>query len=113
MPDSSEHESYLWGNPALLCGYLLEDAFAAEGWDLDASEGGQIVGLPVHTFTPEGGETQAKPCAEAWLSERAAEVIRRRGFMPIASIRNRDAVEIQALHGFSLPPKSLIIRSRG
>jgi len=113
MPDSSEHESYLWGNPALLGGYLLEDAFAADGWDLDASEGGQIFGLPVHTFTAEGGETQAKPCAEAWLSERAAEVIRRRGFMPIASIRGRDAVEIRALHSFSLPPKSLIIRSRG
>ena len=113
MPDSSEHESYLWGNPTLLCGYLLEEAFAAEGWDLDASEGGQIHGLPVHTFRAEGGETQAKPCAEAWLSERAAEVIRRRGFMPIASIRGRDAVEIKALHGFSLPPKSLIIRSRG
>jgi type VI secretion system protein ImpC len=112
MPDSSEHESYLWGNPALLCGYLLEEAFAAEGWDLDASEGGQIFGLPVHTFTTEGGETQAKPCAEAWLSERAAEVIRRRGFMPVASIRGRDAVEIKALHGFSLPPKSLIIHSR-
>jgi type VI secretion system protein ImpC len=113
MPDSSEHESYLWGNPALLCGYLLEDAFAAEGWDLDGSEGGQIVGLPVYTFISEGGETQAKPCAEAWLSERAAEVIRRRGFIPIASIRGRDAVEIKALHGFSLPPKSLIIRPRG
>jgi type VI secretion system protein ImpC len=113
MPDSSEHESYLWGNPALLCGYLLEDAFAGEAWDLDASEGGQIFGLPVHTFTVTGGETQAKPCAEAWLSERAAEIIRRRGFMPVASIRGRDAVEIKALHGFSLPPKSLVIRSRG
>jgi type VI secretion system protein ImpC len=112
MTDSSEHESYLWGNPALLCGYLLADAFAAQGWDLDTSEGGQIFGLPVYTFTT-GGETQAKPCAEAWLSEKAAEVISRRGFIPVTSIRGRDAVEIEALQAFSLAPNPLIIRSRG
>jgi type VI secretion system protein ImpC len=112
MTDSSEHESYLWGNPALLCGYLLADAFAAQGWDLDTSEGGQIFGLPVYTFTT-GGETQAKPCAEAWLSEKAAELISRRGFIPVTSIRGRDAVEIKALQAFSLPPKPLVIRSRG
>jgi len=112
MTDSSEHESSLWGNPALLCGYLLADAFAAQGWDLDTSEGGQIFGLPVYTFTT-GGETQAKPCAEAWLSEKAAELISRRGFIPVTSIRGRDAVEIEALQAFSLPPKPLIIRSRG
>jgi type VI secretion system protein ImpC len=107
----SEHESYLWGNPALLCGYLLADAFAAEGWGLDTSEGGHIYGLPVYTFTA-GGETQVKPCAEAWLSEKSTELIRRRGFMPVGSIRGRDAVEIKALHAFSLPPEPLIIRSR-
>ncbi|MBV8226322.1 MAG: type VI secretion system contractile sheath large subunit [Verrucomicrobia bacterium] len=107
-----EHESYLWGNPALLCGYLLADAFAAEGWDLDTSEGGQIFGLPVYTFTA-GGENQVKPCAEAWLSEKTTELIRRRGFTPVGSIRGRDAVEIRALQSFSLPPRPLIIRSRG
>jgi type VI secretion system protein ImpC len=106
----SEHEAYLWGNPSVLCGDLLADAFAAAGWNFDTRGGGQICGLPVHTFTTEG-EAQVKPCAEAWLTERAANVILNHGIMPVASIRGRDAVEIRALQSFSIPPKPLIIRS--
>jgi type VI secretion system protein ImpC len=105
----SEHESYLWGNPSILCGYLLADAFAAKGWDLDTRGGGEVFGLPVHTLT-SGGETEAKPCAEAWLSERAADVILDHGIMPVVSIRGRDAVEIRALHSFAIPPGPLIVR---
>jgi type VI secretion system protein ImpC len=106
----SKHEAYLWGNPCVLCGYLLADAFEARGWELDTRGGGQICGLPVHTFTTEG-ETQVKPCAEAWLSDRAANIILNHGIMPVASIRGRDAVEIKALQSFSIPPKPLIVRS--
>jgi type VI secretion system protein ImpC len=108
----SEHESYLWGNPSVLCGYLLADAdaFATEGWDLDTCVGGQVFGLPVHTLAT-GGDTEAKPCAEAWLSDRAADIILDHGIMPVLSIRGRDAVEIRALHSFATPRGPLIIRS--
>jgi type VI secretion system protein ImpC len=106
----SEHEAYLWGNPSVLCGDLLADAFAAAGWNFDTRGGGQICGLPMHTFTTDGG-TQVKPCAESWLSDRAANVILNHGIMPVASIRGRDAVEIRALQSFSIPPKPLIIGS--
>ena len=71
--------------------------------------GGEIFGLPVHTFTAEN-ETHVKPCAEAWLSDRALEVILDHGIMPVASIRGRDAVEIRALRAFSRPPKPLPVR---
>ena len=108
----SEHEAYLWGNPSVLCGNLLADAFAAAGWNFDTRGGGQICGLPVHTFTADG-ETEVKPCAEAWLSERAANVILNHGIMPVASIRGRDAVEIKTLQSFSIPAKPLIIGSDG
>jgi type VI secretion system protein ImpC len=109
IPSQSEHESYLWGNSAFLCGYLLADAFAAEGCETDTHRGGEIDGLPVHTYT-EAGETHAKPCAEAWLSDKAAEVILDHGIMPVASVRGRDAVEVKALRALSLPPKPLPIR---
>jgi type VI secretion system protein ImpC len=105
----SEHESYLWGNSCVLCGYLLADAFAAEGWDFVTRGGGQVFGLPVHTLTA-AGETEAKPCAEAWLSERAVEAILEHGIMPVTSIRGRDAVEIRALKSFAKPATPLIIR---
>ncbi len=105
-----EHESYLWGNSSVLCGYLLADAFATEASKLDTprGRGGEICGMPVHTFTGDG-ETHAKPCAEAWLSDKAADVILNHGIMPVLSIRGRDAVEVTALRAFSLPPKPLTV----
>ncbi len=108
---SSEHESYLWGNSSFLCGYLLANAFAADGWDLDVGSGGQISGLPVHSLTREGAR-EAKPCAEAWLTERAANAILNQGIMPVKSIRGRDTVEIEALHSFALSSTPLVIRFR-
>ena len=109
MLSQPEHESYLWGSSAILCGYFLADAFATDGCELDTRQGGEIFGLPMHRFTADG-EIHVKPCAEAWLSDRAAEAILNRGIMPVASIRGRDAVEIQALRAFSLPPKPLPVR---
>ena len=109
MLSQPEHESYLWGSSAILCGYLLADAFATDGRELDTRQGGEIFGLPMHKFTADG-EIHVKPCAEAWLSDKAADAILNRGIMPVASIRGRDAVEIQALRAFSLPPKPLPIR---
>jgi len=109
MLSAPEHEFYLWGNPAVLCGYLLADAFATEGRPIDTCAGGVITGLPVHTYAIDG-ETHAKPCAEAWLSEKAAEVILEHGIMPVASIRGRDAVELKRLRAFSLSPRPLPVR---
>jgi type VI secretion system protein ImpC len=99
MSTKPTHDSYLWGNPAFLCGLLIADAFAAEDADLDLEDlsgGGEIGGLPVHKFTSEG-ETEVKPCAEAWLSERAAAAILRHGIIPILSIQSRDAVQVYTL----------------
>jgi type VI secretion system protein ImpC len=109
MPSQSEHEFYLWGNSAFLCAYLLADPFAVEESEMDTHRGGEIDGLPVHTYT-EAGETHVKPCAEAWLSDKAAGIILHHGIMPVASIRGRDAVEVKALRAFSLPSKPLPFR---
>jgi type VI secretion system protein ImpC len=109
MLSPPEHESYLWGSSAVLCGYLLAGAFARDGCKTDTWPGGEIIGLPIHTFTADD-ETHVKPCGEAWLTDRAADVILNRGIMPVRSIRGRDAVEVRALRAFSLPPKPLPIR---
>ena len=63
----------------------------------------------MHKFTADG-EIHVKPCAEAWLSDKAADVILNRGIMPVASVRGRDGVGIQALRAFSLAPKPLPVR---
>ena len=109
MPKEPEHESYLWGNPAFLCGHLLAELFAAQGPELEVDgSGGEVGGLPIHTFTSKG-ETQVKPCAEAWLNERAANAILKRGIMPVLSIRGRDAVQLLTLRAISDPPRPLAV----
>jgi type VI secretion system protein ImpC len=109
MPKEPEHESYLWGNPAFLCGHLLAELFAAQGTELEVDgSGGEVGGLPIHTFTSEG-ETQVEPCAEAWLNERAADAILKRGIMPVLSVRGRDAVQLLTLRAISDPPVPLAV----
>jgi type VI secretion system protein ImpC len=107
MTGKPEHESYLWGNPAFLCGQLIADAFAAQDPDMEGTDGGgEVGGLPIHTLT-SNGETEVKPCAEAWLSERAAAAILDQGIMPVLSVHGRDAVELLTLRALSNPPVSL------
>jgi len=103
-----DHESHLWGNSAFLCGYLMSQSFGESGWDFDEGQGGEISGLPIQQVVIDG-ETDTKPCAEAWLSETAGEAIRSRGIIPVLSIRGRDAVRVTSLHSISNPPGNLAL----
>jgi type VI secretion system ImpC/EvpB family protein/type VI secretion system ImpB/VipA family protein len=108
MAATPAHETYLWGNAGWLWGYLLADAFATEGWGMNLG-GGEIGGLPVYKFAREG-ESVVTPCAEAWLTDKAADVILSHGIMPVLSIRGRDAVRLVAGWAVSNPPESLAVR---
>jgi len=106
LSDGSAHESFLWGNPAVLCGFVIADAFQAEGWEMQVTGSGEVGDLPVYKFKDDG-ETKVKPCAEAWLSERAGEAIQSQGLMPLLSIKGRDAVRLACLQSISRVSSSL------
>jgi len=103
-----EPDSFLWGNPAFLCGHVLINAFMSEGWNLEPTAG-EVQGLPVHLFK-EAGESRATPCAEAWLSERDAEAILACGCMPVLSFRGRDSVLLPSLRALAKPASVLPLR---
>jgi type VI secretion system protein ImpC len=104
------HECYLWASSAFLCGHRLVNSFADEGWEMElGGAGGEIGGLPVHSFKADG-EKQAKPCAEAWLSEKAADVILSHGLMPVLSVRGRDSVILVSLRSIADPASPLAFR---
>lgn len=109
LPHPASHESYLWGNPAFLCGHILADAFKENGWDFDASGGGEIGDLPGYNFE-EDGETQVKPCAEVWLTIRAADRILEQGIMPVLSIKGRNEVRLASMQSVSNEGKPLRFR---
>jgi type VI secretion system protein ImpC len=103
------HEHYLWGNPAILCGHALADAFLAEGWDASTTGFGEVGDLPVHRFKIHG-ETRVKPCAEAWMSDHVAEQLADRGFAAVQSIRGRDAVRLTGLRSIASTGEPLLMK---
>ena len=66
-----EHENYLWGSGAVLCGLLLAEGFAASGWQLTFDEGMDVTGLPVHVYRDEG-EACMQPCARSSVRQICA-----------------------------------------
>ncbi len=106
VQEVSQHEWFLWGNSAFLCAHLLAEAFAAAGPEMDSAAGGTVGELPVFRFK-EDGESAIKPCAEAWLSERAAAAIIRQGLIPCLSVKGRDCVRMAGLQSIASPPSPL------
>ncbi|HEY1207391.1 MAG: type VI secretion system contractile sheath large subunit [Bryobacteraceae bacterium] len=107
-----EHESYLWGNPAFACVYLLGEAFRQAGWDMQPGLAREIDGLPLHVYK-EDGESKVKPCAEVLMTEEGAEALLENGVMPLASIRDRDAVRLIRFQSIADPLAPLAGRWRG
>ncbi len=95
--DRERHEAYLWGHPGLILAEVLGKAFLADGWSMDSGAADDVMGLPVHSFSEGPGGTGPKrvmPCAEAWLTERGAHVLRQAGITPIMSIKGRDGARV-------------------
>jgi type VI secretion system protein ImpC len=100
MPES-EHGSYLWGNPAFFCAYLLGKSFEARGWEMGRLER-RVDGLPMHVYK-EDGEPVAKPCAEVLMTEKDAESLLEAGFMPVASLKEQPAAMVVRFQSIADP----------
>lgn len=107
--EAASHESYLWGNPAFLCGLLAAEQHAAD--ELPVTHG-TIGGLPLHISRIDG-VTGAMPCAEASMSQRALTHVLDRGLTPLVSERDGDAIRIPRLQSVALPPARLAIQAIG
>lgn len=108
LPASLPHESYLWGNPAFACAHILARGIARPATDL-IPRGGQLGRLPLHRFM-EDGEPAVKPDAEAWLTDRAATAIERRGIIPLRSVKGLNAVIVPHFQSLAEPAKPLALR---
>jgi type VI secretion system ImpC/EvpB family protein/type VI secretion system ImpB/VipA family protein len=100
-----EHESYLWGNPALLCGLVIADAVADGG---EPATHATVEGLPMHVATVDG-EPTATPCVEAVITHGAVVHMVDRGLTPLASPRDGDSVILSRIQSVATPPRALPI----
>lgn len=105
-PGAGGHEALLWGSPAIACALLLGQSFLENGWDMEPGDRLDLDDLPAFTIT-EDGETKLKPCAEVLLSHRTGDAIMARGFMPVLSHRDRNAVRFARIQSIADPPAAL------
>jgi type VI secretion system protein ImpC len=106
IPVPTDHEAFLWGNPAFLCACVLVDACVDAGEEAGFSGSGEIGELPVFRLTEEGERTM-KPCAEAWLVDRAIQQITGSGLVALQSHKNRDAIRIVDISSIAQPRSPL------
>jgi type VI secretion system protein ImpC len=106
MAGAPVHEEFLWGNAGLACACLLGETFARDGWNMRPGVIREIGGLPYYTYK-EDGVCVSKPCAEALLTDRAAEAIQDRGLMALLSAKDGDRVLVAGFRSVADPPSAL------
>lgn len=106
MPEEPGHEDYLWGNPGFVCALLLAQSFSESGWELRPGQQADLDRLPVHVYR-FNGDSQMKPCAEALMTTDTAERIMDGGFMPLASMKDQDAVRLVRFQSIAHPLRGL------
>lgn len=106
MPDAPQHQAYLWGNPAFACAYLLALSFCELGWDFRPGLHREIGGLPLHIYK-NAGVTRIQPCAELLLTESTCDELLDAGLMPLASVKDRDLVQLIRFQSLAEPPVAL------
>ncbi|WP_406828470.1 type VI secretion system contractile sheath domain-containing protein [Microbulbifer sp. ARAS458-1] len=97
------HRYYLWGNSAYLLALSICSAFSAQGAPT-AVPADQYTGLPVHLRKLPHGEWLT-PCAEAWMTDRAAARFTAAGLSALRSVQGRDEIllpRLQSLAGTAL-----------
>ncbi len=102
-----DHEDYCWGNPIFACLVLLGQAFSENGWHLRPGSVQDVDGLPLHVYRDDSGEAVTKPCAEAWLTGKAAEILLDQGLMPLVSYKNQDRIRLVRFQSVASPLKPL------
>ena len=106
MPQPPDHESYLWGSPAVAAACLLGQAFNVRGWRLHPGLRSRLDGLPVHSYRV-AGDPRLTPPAETLITDRIAEQILDQGVMPLASSRSSDSILLVRWQSIADPPSPL------
>jgi type VI secretion system protein ImpC len=106
MSDPPLHDEYLWSGGAYACAVLLARSFTADGAAMRPGTHLDLDGLPLH-LVRSGGTTEAQPCAESLMSDRAAARILECGPMALASMKGSDAVRLVRFQSVAEPAAPL------
>ena len=102
LPTRPEMASFLWGNPAIGCAYLLARARAGDT-DAIAPEDLEIEDLPAVLYDDGTGQA-LQPPVETLVGERAQQQIQASGLIAMLGHRNGNAVRCPDLSAVSSQP---------
>jgi len=102
----TDHESFLWGNPAFACARLLAENFQDSGWSMPPNRHLNIDDLPAYSYKKDG-ETLMQACAECYLPDNTAEAILEQGIMPLLSYSNRNCARLLRFQSVATPLSDL------
>lgn len=86
-----EHDEYLWANAAWGLAANVNRAFTEYGWCArirGVNSGGQVDGLPTHTFTTDEGDIAMKCPTETLIPDDHEFELAKLGFAPLANEKN-------------------------
>jgi type VI secretion system protein ImpC len=89
----TDHENYLWGNPAYALGARITDAFAKYRWCAairGAEGGGMVEDLPIYTFKTENGDITFKCPTEVSITDRREKELNDLGFLSLCHCKGTD-----------------------
>src|SRR5436190_18148547 len=87
------HTRYTWANAAYAMATNITRSFKLYGWCLSIrgiESGGQVEGLPTHTFPTDDGGVDMKCPTEIAISDRREAELAKNGFMPLLHQKNSD-----------------------
>ncbi|MDN3640066.1 type VI secretion system contractile sheath large subunit [Simiduia curdlanivorans] len=97
LGEAGEHKYYLWAQGAYLASYLVAKTFEQNFWDLASGVCQQVEDLPQSIYTDSDGDSQAKACAEIYMTDKTAAALLAAGLCPLRSVKNQAAVLVPRL----------------
>jgi type VI secretion system protein ImpC len=91
--EGKDHSKYTWSNAAYAMGVNITRAFKIYGWCSrirGLESGGQVDGLPCHTFPTDDGGVDMKCPTEIAITDRREAELAKNGLMPLSHWKNTD-----------------------
>jgi type VI secretion system protein ImpC len=91
--EGADHSKYAWSNSAYAMAVNINRAFKLYGWCTrirGIESGGEVQGLPTHTFPTDDGGVDMKCPTEIAITDRREAELAKNGFMPLLHKKNSD-----------------------
>ncbi|NLI32389.1 MAG: type VI secretion system contractile sheath large subunit [Deltaproteobacteria bacterium] len=91
--EGADSRKYCWSNSAYAMAVNINMSFKLYGWCSrirGRESGGEVLGLPVHTFPTDDGGVDMKCPTEIAIGQRREAELAKLGFMPLSHYKNTD-----------------------